>query len=326
MTDLSGPTRAQWSVLRRQRPIAEDNMATISISCDGTHPMIIMGVDASGDNHLLVEVCSDPPIDLPPDHVGLKVKKRLLDSGQFLDLCSPASYERVFTPFCHELADAVVNEQRDPWVAARTIIRAWQSAWKLPKATMDKSVQVGLYGELWVLENVLVPGLGGRAIELWSGPERERHDFVGRSLHIETKTTRRDRLEFTISRMDQLIAPAGKHLLLAAVRVEESIGGMETIADAIDRVRFLISDDCGTEDLFLGKLAALGWRDDLRRYGELIRLNLRDAFFFAVEGMFPRLPDDFCAPPGVVAIEYTIDLSNVSAMGVEEVQSATTAM
>jgi hypothetical protein len=326
MSNLSGPTRAQWASLRRNRPIAEDQMATMPVTCDGANTILTLGIDTTGEIHFLVDVTGRPMSDLPPEFIGLQVRHRHFANGQFLDLCSPASHERVFTPFCCDLACAIVIEQRDPWAATISTIRNWQAAWKSPKSSMEKAVQVGLYGELWVLEIVLVPLLGPRAVELWSGPERERHDFVGRTLHIETKATRRDRLEFSISRIDQLVAPKDKRLLLAAIRIEESVAGLETIADPIDRIRDLIGNDGNADDLFLGKLAGLGWRDGLRRSGELLHFNLKDALFFAVERSFPRMPDDFSPPSGVVAVEYTIDLTNISAMNVEEVQTAIISM
>jgi hypothetical protein len=45
-------------------------------------------------------------------------------------------------------SDAILVEQRELWAAVAAIIRTWQSAWKLARQEMDKSVQVGLFGEL----------------------------------------------------------------------------------------------------------------------------------------------------------------------------------
>ena len=33
---------------------------------------------------------------------------------------------------------------------------------------------------------------------------------------------------------------------------------------------------------------------------------------------FPRLPNDFALPPGVVALKYTVDLANLPTLGAEE--------
>ena len=46
---------------------------------------------------------------------------------------------------------------------------------------------------------------------------------------------------------------------------------------------------------------------------------LRDAFVYAVDEDFPRLPDDFVPPSGVVSVKYTVDLANLPALGMNEV-------
>jgi hypothetical protein len=49
----------------------------------------------------------------------------------------------------------------------------------------------------------------------------------------------------------------------------------------------------------------------MRRSGELLRFHLRGDAYFPVDTGFPRLPDDYSPPPGVVSVKYTVDLANL---------------
>jgi hypothetical protein len=167
----------------------------------------------------------------------------------------------------------------------------------------------------------MVPCLGPRAVDQWSGPDFERHDFVGDRLHIEVKTTRKGRHEHEISRVDQLRVPQGCQLLVVSIQVEESVGGSETIATRMDGVIELIRKDAASVDTFMAKMVNIGWLDEMCDSGELLRFNLRDVCAYEVDDEFPRLPDDFTPPSGIVAVRYTIDLANLPALGAEELKA-----
>lgn len=292
-------------------------MATVLIQPDKDTP-VFAGMDQAGDLHLLISVQSGPGNTQPPDLNGLRVRHRGLDIGQVVDLCAPASHERVFTPFCNDVVTAVVAQRREPWKAVSATIRAWQSAWKSLRPQMDKTVQVGLFGELLVLRTLMIRCLGSAGVDQWSGPLFERHDFVGETLHIEVKTTRKSRPEHEISRLDQLRSSPGCQLLFVSIQLEESIGGKETLASQIDAVISLLREDTAALDDFMTKIASLGWSEEMRGSGELLRFFVRQVEIYDVNDEFPRLPDSFEPPSGVVTIKYTIDLANLPLLGFDE--------
>jgi Putative PD-(D/E)XK family member, (DUF4420) len=84
----------------------------------------------------------------------------LLEGSAVIELAAPPSHERVFTPFCREIIEAVVVQNREASRALTATVRAWQSAWKPVRQEMDKATQVGLFGELVVLRYLLLPSLG----------------------------------------------------------------------------------------------------------------------------------------------------------------------
>ncbi|WP_035356798.1 PD-(D/E)XK motif protein [Edaphobacter aggregans] len=313
-----GPTREQWAELRTRRPVSDDALSTIPITSDGIETQLFMAMDIAGNLHLLIPVQRGPIDSKPPDLNGLKVRHRRLETGEFLDLVASPSHEQVFTPVCKDVLTAVLVEQRDPWMAVAAIIRAWQSAWRPARQEMDKTVQVGLFGELLVLQTLMIPCLGPAAVDQWSGPESERHDFVGDCLHIEVKTTRKSRHEHEMSRLDQLRVPSGCQLLFVSIQLEQSVGGNETLASRMDAIIDLLRADAAALDNFMAKMVNLGWSEEMRNSGELLRFFVREAFVYAVDNDFPRLPDDFRPPSGVVSVRYTVDLANLPALGLEE--------
>lgn len=313
-----GPTPQQWAQLRTGRPQGEDALAAIPITVDGHDTPLAMAMDQAGHLHLLIPVQRGPAGTQPSDLNGLKVRHRRLETGEVLDLTAPPSHEQVFTPFCRDIVDAVVVQGRDPWKAVAATIRAWQSAWKPVRQEMDKIVQVGLFGELLVLRSLLIPVLGPAAVDQWSGPNSERHDFVGEYLHIEVKTTRKSRPEHEISRLDQLRVPAECQLLFVSIQLEQSVGGDETLATQVDSVVDLLRGDAAALDEFMTKMVSMGWSEEMRNSGELLRFFVRGAEVYAVDEDFPRLPDDFHPPSGVVSVKYTVDLANLPSLGMDE--------
>ena len=316
---VDGLTPTHWSQLRALRPQSEDALTVIPIIVDGNETTLSSAMDQAGLLHLLIPVAKGPAGAPPADLNGLKVRHRRLETGDVLDLSAPPSHEQVFTPFCNEIVDAVVRQSREPWKAVAAIVRAWQSAWKPARQSMDKIVQVGLFGELLLLRSVMIPTLGPAAVDQWSGPDSERHDFVGGQLHIEVKTTRKSRPEHEISRIDQLRAPAGCRLLFVSVQLEESVGGDESLATSVDAIVDLLRGDSAALDLFMTKMANMGWSEEVRNSGELLRFFIRGAEVYSVDDDFPRLPDDFLMPSGVVSVKYTVDLANLPSLGIDEV-------
>jgi hypothetical protein len=320
MTDVPSPE--DWAQLREQRPSFEEALTTREVTIDGHATGILLAIDHQADLHLLIPVTGPPATQEPADLNGLKVRHRVTPDGDYLGLLASAAHEHVFTPVCREVINAVHARHREPWAAVGNIIRQWQSAWRPSRQAMSKPAQVGLIGELLILLRVMVPALGPQAVFHWSGPRRERHDFIRGSIHLEVKTTRGSRHEHEISRLDQLWAPAGRRLLLASIQIEESVGGSETLADLIDELVQTFRVDSAASDDFLTKLVQVDWDDEMRRSGELLRFHFRDAVLYEVDETFPRLPDGFTPPAGVIGIRYTISLANLPPLDASDVIDA----
>lgn len=305
---MSSITAARWLRLKSQ----PRNPGTLVEQVDPAVRACLIGVDDDGSLHLMIAISEEPdklPLALEAVAVQIIETDRI-----YLDVYAKGHYEMIFTPMANQIFAGVSVQGRKPIDAVVETMEEFRGALKPLKPDLTLAEQIGLFGEIWVLLNVMIPNMGARACLLWSGPNAERHDFVGEGAHIEVKTTTRSEDRHEISRMDQLRAPSGKRLLFASIQLERSEGGESTLATLIDEVIEILGVDGKAIDAFESRLGKMRWHDGLRQSSELKRFSLRDAQFFEVEGSFPRLPDDYVPPRGITAIKYTIDISSRSVL------------
>lgn len=310
---------ATWRNLRADRPPGEELILTAPIAIGDEETSLTLAVDAAGALHLLAPVAGPPDRELPPDYNGLRLRQARFGRSDCLDLQSPAAHETMFAALCGQVIEAIHIDGREPWAAAISTVRSWQSAWRPLRQPMSRREQIGLAGELLVLRMIWLPALGSDAIHLWSGPDKERHDFVSDLLHMEVKATTRSRHEHEIARVDQLMVPEGRRLLFASLQLEESAAGVQSVATLADAVIDDIRRDPAAVDGFMTRLHAMNWSDEMRRSPELVRFHLRDAQIFEVDDDFPGLPQDFELPPGILSIRYTISMANLPVLASAEV-------
>ncbi|MET4577207.1 PD-(D/E)XK motif protein [Ottowia thiooxydans] len=311
---MSEITRQRWSRLREERTPHE----TIYELADEDFEAGFISVSEDGRLHLLLAI-DVAPKSLPPDLQSIQV--RVLEGEQtWIDISARSHHEELLTLVANKVLYAICTEGRDPALSVERTIDDMRAALRTLVPDLGASEQIGLFGELWVLSNVLFPTIGARACHLWSGPESERHDFVGQGVHVEVKTTTKSEPRHEISRLDQLRAPAGKRLLFISVMLEKSLGGNETLADRVDEIREKLEIDGRALDVFDSRLSQLGWHEGLRQSGALLRFTFRDVHVFEVVESFPRLPDDYIPPSGVIGIKYNIHVGNLPSLDVMEVQ------
>ena len=305
---MASITTERWANLKAQL----QGGGTLVEPVDPDIPGCLLGVDEDSFLHLMIAI-GDEPEDIPQELEAVVV--RVIEPDRlYLDVFTKGQYETIFTPMANQIFAGVSVQGRKPIDVVIDTIEEFRGALKPLKPILTLSEQIGLIGETWVLRNAMIPNIGTRACLLWSGPDSERHDFIGDKAHIEVKTTTRSEDRHEISRLDQLRAPRDKKLLFASIQLERTEGGDMTLATLIDSVISDLGTDGHAIDAFQSRLARVRWHDGFRQSGELKRFSLRDVQFFEVDGSFPRMPDDYVPPRGIVAIRYTIDLSSRSVL------------
>lgn len=127
------------------------------------------------------------------------------------------------------------------------------------KTSLSIEQEIGLFGELMVLE-FLIAKLGPEdAVTAWQGPISEEHDFVFSHVHLEVKTTISEYRRHMMRGFTQIVPLRGVPLSLISIMLTRSNGksGL-TLAQMVSRIRGLAGglrpkvDEC---------LDDLGWQD-----------------------------------------------------------------
>lgn len=301
---MSNITATRWLNLKSQPH--RDGILTEPVLSEVSNCFI--GIDIDGFLHILIAI-NEEPENIPSELEAIAV--RIIETDRlYIDVYAKSHYEMIFTPMANQIFEGIFLQGRKPIDVVIETIEEFRGALRPLKAELTLSEQIGLFGEIWVLRYVLIPKIGSQACYLWSGPDMEKHDFVGKNAHIEVKTTTRSEDKHEISRIDQLRIVNGKTLLFASIQLEKSEGGEMTLATLIDDVTAALGIDGKAIDAFESRLTKMRWHDGLRQSSMLRKFNLRDAQFFEVNEEFPRLPDDYIPPRGIVGIKYTINISS----------------
>jgi hypothetical protein len=199
-------------------------------------------------------------------------------------------------------------------------LRRWQQMLKFGKSElMSEDIQIGLYGELLFLKDVLRPRLSGpNALQCWRGPFGEEQDFsIGPALvEIKTQRSTSDR-RIHISSPDQLHSYSGRIVLChqTVTTRDDAAAGASLNALVKQLTTDMENADPETADVFRSILLDFGYEERFE-YNEPVRaLQRRD--FYDVSQFFPRITPKML-PAGVVDVSYSIDVEACSAWITDE--------
>lgn len=179
--------------------------------------------------------------------------------------------------FGEALPDVIVSE-----------LAAWEALLRTPRS-MDRDQIIGLLGELWVLWRVM-HNIGAGAIDCWTGPASEQHDFRLEVNDVEIKTTLSHSRDHAISGLDQMVTSAQRSLSVVSIQLKPAGGGPGiSLRDAVSRIFQYLSIDPVSLNKFSDRLAAVGYcHDDDSSYSD--RYCLRsEPILVPVDREFPRL-------------------------------------
>ena len=186
-------------------------------------------------------------------------------------------------------------------------IRAWQEFMRKGAVPLSAENEVGLVGELTVLEKMLEVGMAPEAaIRAWSGPLDGLRDFELGYGAIEVKTTVASAgLVAKIGSLEQLDDTNCKPIFLGAVKYALTESG-QTLPETISAIRAQLESDPITLSQFDDRVLAAGYMP-AHSFQYHRRFSLREIAILEVDDNFPRLMHGNVTP-GVISARYEINL------------------
>ena len=186
-------------------------------------------------------------------------------------------------------------------------IRAWQEFMRKGTLPLSPEREVGLVGELTMLEKMLDIGINPEvAVSAWSGPFDGLRDFELGFGAIEVKTTMATAgFIVKIAGLEQLDDTHCNPIFIGAVRYALTESG-QTISEKINKISALLAFDTMTLSGFNDRVLAAGYIPaHASRYHR--RFSLREIVVLEVDKNFPRLIHGNVTP-GVISARYEINL------------------
>jgi predicted RNA-binding protein YlxR (DUF448 family) len=216
----------------------------------------------------------------------------------------------IFLILCNDLINVMKEHDEDIIVNVMKRLERWQKL--LRKSTfkiMSKEEQMGLYSELIVLRNYIIPAYGFSAgIHGWVGALGDKQDFLLENLTIEVKSFRMTSGNSVwISSKEQLNSEK-KPLYLFACALNEA-GRGETITELVKSIAEQIENESLSAE-FIKKVEEYGFFPDVSQES-LSKFLLEQVNGYEVRDGFPKIALDNVSPL-ISNMKYSIELSGCS--------------
>lgn len=241
--------------------------------------------------------------------------RRLVEGGRSWNSLSIVWTHTAFEAylFLCDIIDRVQTKGESLATAAEVVLQGMGSILRR-QSSLTREQEVGLFGELLVLNHLLTDMNPGDAVKSWKGPQSEEHDFVFGEFDLEVKSTTSDERVHWITNARQLEPVENRPLKLASLQLTPKGGvGSCTLAVLVDHLVDILGDATPS---FLRILESSGYaREDADLYQT--QWALRDeATCFTVDDEFPKITRDELArlPLGadrIKALRYQVKLTGL---------------
>jgi hypothetical protein len=195
--------------------------------------------------------------------------------------------------------------------------------WKLflknagPKG-MGPDRRRGLFGELFFLDEVLIPNLGEDALSTWVGPDQASHDIQAGVVGVEIKTSAGTKSQkIHISSERQLDNDGFDHLYVYQLSITARKNIHPSLNDMVESVREKIRGNGTLVIHFNTMLLRSGYNEIHKDLYMNEGYHVEEINIFEVKDGFPRIVGHDLMP-GVGGLKYTVDLSAIEKFKAEE--------
>ncbi|MEV6272705.1 PD-(D/E)XK motif protein [Kribbella sp. NPDC051936] len=189
------------------------------------------------------------------------------------------------------------------------------------QAGLTTEQELGLFGELLVLEHLIEKIGPGAATESWQGPRSEEHDFVLPGIHLEVKTTSSEHRKHMMHGFTQLEPVRNTPLSLVSVQLTRASHDVGlTLGQLVSRVRRRAG---GYRPAVDASLEAVGWDDAHVDLYSMFWTKRNTPQAFDVDDLFPALTSARLAAAipnfkTVANLAYSVDLTYFTPCGLPE--------
>ena len=239
-------------------------------------------------------------IPLPPPFDGYKSLRLALTENEYSDVFYALAGDVITASSTRKDIQSVIIE-------AINRVEQWKNLMdKLRAGGLSRENQIGLYGELWFLNNFTRPAWGtAAAIESWFGPEAENQDMQRGSCGIEVKSTARvDPVTLPVSNVKQLDDTTFEDLILYQLGMDRGHGGNDKLPAIVDELRQAARAE-GVGNLLELRLLDYGYLNSDREKYTDTSYTVTKQTGFRITDKFPRLiAQDI--PNGVQNVRYEV--------------------
>lgn len=216
----------------------------------------------------------------------------------------------IFYILCKDICAAIFKGNNSENIAKDLVIRLkkWEDLLsKGKKKHISLEVEKGLFGELFILKEIITPKFGiKKAILNWTGPEFDKQDFIINENLIEVKTysTNKGRKVY-ISSPEQLLFSNIQKLYLVAVEIIDFEKG-KTLQQLIEEISSSLEEYPELIDIFEMKIINYGYIKEIN-LDELHKFEVNSTQIYKVDNTFPQI-NLANIPLGVSSVKYSIEL------------------
>lgn len=223
-----------------------------------------------------------------------------------------SSAQTVFFKFCNDLVESTSNNKDESasLIAMKNRFFIWKKMFKSLKNQMSDESYKGLFGELYFIQDWLIPNYGvEESIKMWSGAENTNKDFSTGTDWFEVKTIASSRNAVTISSIEQLESDVdGKLVVVKTEKMSNQYDdGKCTVRQLIDIIMNQIDDD-SLKDSFVDKLVLYGFDEETTQNitYKVVKVNT-----YNVSKNFPRVTRKKVPYNAIAKLSYELSLSAI---------------
>lgn len=213
----------------------------------------------------------------------------------------------IFLILCNDLIRVMKEHDEDIIVNVMKRLERWQKL--LRKATlriMSKEEQMGLYSELKILLDYIIPAYGvSTGIHGWVGALGDKQDFLLENFAIEVKSFRMTSGNTVWISSKEQLNPEKNPLYLFACALNEG-GSGETVADLVVSIIGKIKNEILSSE-FIQKIEEYGYFPEVTQES-LSKFLLEKVKGYEVREGFPKIESEHVSPL-IPNLKYSIDLS-----------------